>query len=195
MSGVTLEALGLSLKNQTVVVADLADVGQRLLNHRIEVILGREIFDAARLQIDIDGRRIGVVSRSQQPPGVQLDLVTEHGVETAAVRVENSAARATLDLGNGSHVLISKSFATRLKLLTDGRPVTPQRGGGLGGAASRQVVTLRVLDVAGRRFHNVKAAIDPQPSASEVNIGVSVLRHFRITTDYLNHLVWLDRRD
>jgi hypothetical protein len=46
---VRLEALGLSLRDQTVAVTDLTDVGQRLLGHRIDVILGREIFDAARL--------------------------------------------------------------------------------------------------------------------------------------------------
>jgi len=46
-----------------------------------DVILGREIFDAARLAIDIDGRRIEVVSRDTEPRGVRLDLVTEHGVE------------------------------------------------------------------------------------------------------------------
>jgi predicted aspartyl protease len=195
VSGVKLEALGLSLENQTVAIADLTDVGRRLLNHPIDVILGREIFDAARLAIDINGRRIAVVSRDQEPRGVKLELVTEHGVETVPVRVETGPpVRATFDLGNGSHVLISKSFATRMNLLVDGREVTTEHGGGLGGEATRQVLTLRVLEVAGGRFRNVKAAIDPQPSASDVNIGVSVLRHFRITTDFTNHVLWLDPR-
>lgn len=168
VNGVTLEALGLSLENQSVAVADLEDVGRRLLNRPISVILGREIFDAARLRIDIDRRQIAVVSRDQAPHGVQLALTTEHGVETVPVRVEDGApVRATFDLGNGSHILISRSFAMRLGVLTDGRAVSAERGGGLGGETTRQVVTLRSIEIAGRKFDRVQAAIDPQASASD----------------------------
>jgi predicted aspartyl protease len=196
VSGVTLEALGLSLPGQTVAVADLSDVGRRLLGHRIDVILGREIFDAARLSIDIDARRIRVVPRDREPAGTRLELTTEHGVETVPVRVESSGIlRATFDLGNGSQVLISTALATRMRLLGDGRKVSVEHGGGLGGETTRQVVALRTLEVAGRRFQDVPAAIDAQPSASDVNIGVATLRHFRITTDFAIHAVWLDPRD
>ena len=196
VSGVSIKALGLALDNQSVAVADLADVGRRLLKQSLDAILGREIFDAARLTIDIDGGRIAVVSRDRAPRGVQLELLTEHGVETVPVRVEAGApVRATFDLGNGSQVLISKPFAARMRLLEDGRAVSAEHGGGLGGEVSRQVFTLRSIDIAGKRFKRVKAAIDPQPSASDVNIGVSILRHFRITTDFANHSVWLDPRD
>ena len=146
--------------------------------------------------IDIDGRRMAVVSRDRDPQGVRLELVTEHGVETVPVRVEGSAAvRATFDLGNGSQVLISEALARRMNLLTDGRKVSIAQGGGLGGEATRQVIALGELELAGRHFKGVEAAVDSQPSASDLNIGVSVLRHFRITTDFANHAVWLDARD
>lgn len=196
VNGVTLEAVGLSLKGQTVAVVDLTDVGRRLLNHPIDVVLGREIFDAARLAIYMEAGTIEVVSRTREPRGVRLKLVTEHGVETVPVQVEgNPTVRATFDLGNGSHVLVGSKFASRMNLLTDGRPVTTEKGGGLGGETTRQVVTLRYMELAGKRLRNVAAALDPQPSASDINIGVSVLRHFRITTDFSNHLVWLEPRD
>ena len=61
--GVLLEAVSLSLSNQTVAIADLTDVGERLLGHRIGVILGREIFDAERWYIDIERKKISVMSR------------------------------------------------------------------------------------------------------------------------------------
>ena len=195
VTGVTLEAVGLSLKDQSVAVADLSDVGRRLLNHPINVILGREIFDATRLAIDIAAQTIAVVPRTLKPWGARLALVTEHGVETVPVSVEgNPAVRATFDLGNGSHVLVSPKFASQLNLLTDGRAVTTEKGGGLGGETTRRVLRLRYVDLAGKRFRNVEAAIDPQPSASDINIGVSILRHFRITTDFSKHLVWLEPR-
>jgi len=191
VQGVQLQALGLALPNQTVAIVDLEDVGRRLLGQRLDVILGREIFDAARLWIDIDGRRIRVLSRNQEPAGVRLDLISERGIETLEVRVEGTAARAAFDLGNGSGVLIGSKFAQRLNLLTDGRPVGQARGGGLGGEAIRETLRLKSLEVAGREFKDLAAAIDAQPSATAVNIGVNVLRHFLITADFDNHVLWL----
>ncbi|MGO9933681.1 MAG: pepsin/retropepsin-like aspartic protease family protein [Steroidobacteraceae bacterium] len=192
--GVQLQALGLTLPNQTVAIVDLADVGHRLLGRRLDCILGREIFDAARLWIDIDGRRLRVLSRDAEPAGVRLQLVTQNGIETLPVRVEGEAARAAFDLGNGNGLLIGAKFADRMHLLTDGRPVSKARGGGLGGETTRQMLRLRSLEVAGQVYTNVAAAIDAQPSATEVNIGVNVLRHFFITADFPNHVLWLEPR-
>jgi Aspartyl protease len=135
------------------------------------------------------------VTLEAKPRGTRLDLVTEHGVETVPVRVESGEpVRATFDLGNGTHVLIGAALAERMRFLSDGRKVSQEIGGGLGGETERQVFRLRTLEVAGSKFTNVEAAVDPKPSASDVNIGVSVLRHFRITTDFANHAVWLDPR-
>ena len=197
VKGVTLQAFGVTLKDQTVAVIDLSDVGRRLLGHPLDVVLGREIFDSTRLRIDIDGKRVTVVGRDpKQPPrGVELALVTEHGIETIPVRVEDHATvRATFDTGNGSEVLIGSKLADQLHLLSDGRPTKLSAGGGLGGELQRKVVTLRTLEIAGQRLTNVPAAIDTRPSASDVNIGISVLRHFLITTDFARHVVWLEPR-
>jgi predicted aspartyl protease len=196
VNGVTLETLGLRLAGQTVAIADLSDVGRRLLHHRVDVILGREIFDAARLSVDIEGGHISAIARNQEPRGTRLELITEHGIETVSVRVEsNEPVRATFDLGNGSHVLISAAYAKRMGLLSDGRKISSERGGGLGGETERQVFRLRTLEIAGIEFADVEAAMDNNESASDVNVGVSVLRHFRITTDFNQHAVWLDPRN
>jgi hypothetical protein len=194
VEGVELQAFGLSLPNQTVAIVDLSDVGHRLLGRRLDVILGREIFDAARLWIDIEGRRIKVLPRAGEPAGVRLELITEHGVETLPVRVEGQAVRATFDLGNGGGVLLGSKLAERLQVLTDGRSVGAARGGGLGGATMRKTAKLSSLEVAGQVYQDVSAEIDAQPSASDVNIGVNVLRHFFITADFANHALWLQPR-
>jgi hypothetical protein len=49
--GVTLSAAGLTLRDQTVAIGDLSDVGRRLLGHTLGMILGRELFDAARCEL------------------------------------------------------------------------------------------------------------------------------------------------
>jgi predicted aspartyl protease len=196
VDGVTLETVGLRLAGQTVAIADLSDIGHRLLHHRVDVILGREIFDAARLSVDIEGGHISAIGRNQEPRGTRLDLITEHGIETASVRVESSEpVRAAFDLGNGSHVLIGAAFAKRMGLLSDGRKISSERGGGMGGETERQVFRLRTLEIAGIKFTDVEAAMDNNKSASDVNVGVSVLRHFLITTDFTQHAVWLDPRN
>lgn len=193
--GVRLQVFGVALSNQTVAIADLADVGQRLLGRRLDVILGREIFDAARLRIDIEARTVTVLPASAQPHGVRLELVAEHAVETLPVLIEGTGpVRATFDLGNGSDVLVGSQLAQRLHLLTDGRSVLARRGGGLGGETERPVIRLRSLQLAGRRFRDVPAAVDARDSASDLNIGVSILRHFVITTDFAQRALWLQPR-
>jgi hypothetical protein len=195
IKGVELQVFGVTLPDQTVAVTELADVGRRLLGQPLDVILGREIFDAARLRIDIEGRRITVMPRDTVPPGIRLELTTENGVETLPVRLEGAGEqRAVFDLGNGSEVLVGSKLAARLHLLTDGRQLSSARGGGLGGETSRQLIPLHSLEVAGRTFREVPAAIDSQPSAADLNIGVSILRHFVITSDFAAHTLWLQPR-
>ena len=195
IKGVQLRVFGVSLANQSVAVVDLGDVGRRLLGHRLDVILGREIFDAVRLRIDIEGRQVTVLPTDSRPLGVYLPLTTEHGVETISVRVENiGPVQATFDLGNGSEVLVGEALARRLQVLSDGRTITTGRGGGLGGETVRQRFALHSLEVAGQRFNDVPAAIDAHASASDLNLGVAILRHFLITTDFAGHAVWLEPR-
>jgi hypothetical protein len=71
-NGVTLSAAGLTLRDQTVAISDLGDVAQRLLGHPLDMILGRELFDAARLHIDIERREPMVMDEKSEPPGVRF---------------------------------------------------------------------------------------------------------------------------
>lgn len=190
--GVTLSAAGLTLPNQTIAVSDLSDVGQRLLGHPMQMIFGRELFDAARLRIDIDRRELQVLSDTAEPAGTRLQLKTVNGIEVFPVRVEGEEVLAALDTGNGSQVLVGGRYAQRRGFLTDGRTVTKEKGGGLGGETLRSIIPLRSLEVAGLTLTNVPAAIDEGDSATDLNVGMSVLRYFVITTDFRAHALWLE---
>jgi hypothetical protein len=194
VSGVTLEAAGVTLKDQTVAVLDLSDIGRRLLKGPLDFVLGRELFDNARLEIDIEGLTIRVADPGAEPPGVRFPLESSHGVETFPIIIEGRTALAAFDLGNGSNPLIGSKFAGEAHLLTDGRAITNEKGGGIGGEMTRQVVTLKSLEVAGQRFENVPAAIDESEHADAANVGVSILRHFLITTDFKAKAIWLSPR-
>lgn len=193
VEGVRVEAIGVKLPDVTVAVIDLDDVGTRLFGHPLDAIVGRELFDAARLSIDIEGKSIRILPSGAKPKGVRLTLKTFHGNETVPVSVEGRRpVRAEFDLGNGSDMLIGKAYAARLGLLD--RQHAHEEGGGIGGAVKRRIVTLKRVRIAGVTFRDVRAAIDEQPNAADANIGVKLLRRFRIVTDFPHKAVWLQPR-
>jgi predicted aspartyl protease len=190
--GVKIEALGRTLGPLTIAELDLSDVGRRLIGEPLPLILGREIFDAARLFVDIAHARIETRSRAGEPAGARLELKTEHGIETFPIRFENhTPVQAAFDLGNANEVLISADCAKKAGLLGSGRKVLEKRGGGIGGERLRKTFTLNSLELAGRTFTDVPAAIEENSSATDLNIGVAILKHFEITADFARHRLWL----
>jgi len=187
VEGVTINALGVDLHPDAVVVLDMKDLSTRLIKRPTQAIVGRELFDAARLRIDIPNGEIATVGRDSVPQGVKLPLTGHAGIEGIPVRANGKLAQAEFDLGNGSDVLISRGMVRKLGLKIIGK----KSGGGIGGALYRDTVRLGTLEVAGRQFHNVLAAIDDQASHNDLNVGTGILKHFLITTDFKQRAVWL----
>ena len=193
--GVTIEAVGIRLENRPVAVLDLGDIATRLVGSPVTMIVGRELFDAARLAIDIENGTIAVVGRDQEPVGLQLTMDTHNALQTIPVAVEGGApVQAEFDLGNGSEVLIGAAYAERAGLLAPDRIVGQKSGGGIGGEVERDLVVLAELEVAGVSFRDVPAAIDRTDNAGDVNVGVRILRNFGITVDFAENAVWLEPR-
>ena len=96
-------------------------------------------------------------------------------------------AQAEFDLGNGSDVMVSRAFAQKAGLKVTGQ----KSGGGIGGEIVRDTTVLPTLTVAGVVFRDVAATVDDQSNANDLNIGTSILRNFRITTDFKQRAVWL----
>ncbi len=189
---VRIDAAGVTVADATVAVVDLSDVGRRLIGRPIDLVVGREIFDAAWLVIDIAGLTIGRMGVGAAPRGIELPLVEARGVMGMPVTIEATpTAGAEFDLGNGTGVLLSRAFAARAGL-SDGRPLTTALGGGLGGAKPRTGLMLESLTLAGRRFEALHADIDDAPDAPDANIGVGLLQHFRITCDFSGRRLWLE---
>jgi hypothetical protein len=191
---VSVRAASVRLNDLTVAVVDLSDVSRRLVGSQVKFILGRELFDAARLRIDIDRGSLQVLSRGAPVTGTALALTSHAGIESIPVRVEGIAAAADLDLGNGSDVLIGKAFAERNGLLAPNRVIAIRPGGGIGGKRDREVLRLSTLDVAGSTLTDVEAAVDSMDNAGDLNLGVKILRRFIIVTDFAQHRIWLESR-
>jgi len=186
---VRLEAAGIVVSDATVAVIDLTEVGRHLIGRRVDLILGREIFDTGRVLVDISSGLIGRHTGASDPPGLKLPLTGGRGNELIPIMVEGAQAIATFDLGNGSSLLFSRAFAKAH--LLDGRAVGRISGGGIGGSEQRDSVIVKSLSIAGRVFPNVPASIDDGPEAVEANVGVGILRHFRIVADFPGKAVWL----
>lgn len=189
--GITLDVAGQSLRDLTLVVTSLQDVSARLLAEPIQLIVGRELFDAQRIEINIERATLRVVKRSATPMGVRLPLKSHAGIESIPVNVEGVEAWADFDLGNGGDVLVGRTLAQRLGWFDAGRIVGRVKGGGLGGEIERDVVEVSELTLAGRVFEKVRAQIDPRANAAAVNVGARLLRNFGLTVDYPARAVWL----
>lgn len=187
---VAIVAAGTTL-DQRVAILDLGEVSSRLLGRNVDMLLGRELFDSARLRIDY---RAGTIERFDGAPGgVRLPLGEHRGIPTVPASVEGQEpVQAVFDTGNGTQVLIGRAYAERIGLTAPERIVERRSGGGLGGARDRDIVVLRELSVAGRTFRDVRAAIDPGATASDLNFGTAILRHFRVVTDFPNRSIWLE---
>lgn len=192
VDGVSIAAFGVKINRGQVAIVDLSDVASRLTDGPLNVILGRDVFDQARLSVDISHRSIRVLDRAILPRGLEFPLTPQFGIETMPVDVEGQSARATVDLGNGTDVLVSPAFAGKLGALVDGRPLTRDTGGGIGGAASRTGFHIHTLRVANHVFHDVPATIDAGKNATDLNIGISILRRFRLVLDFSEQKIWLD---
>lgn len=188
--GPHIVAGGIDLGEQELVILDLGELSKRLIKRPTQMILGRQLFDSARLRIDILGGTWDVLKPEDKVSGTALKLEKHAGIEAAPVTVNGVAALADFDLGNGSKVMISKVMADKLGL----KPHGQETGGGIGGQLVRDLVMIDRLEVAGKTFRNVEAGIDALENAGDLNIGTSILQHFIISTDFSGRTVYLEPR-
>ena len=192
-TGVNIEAAGVKLTNMKVALLDMTDLS-KLVETELRIILGREFFDAARVEIDITGGTIRTVDRTVEPAGTKLPLTSARGIESVPCTVEGIATHADIDLGNGSDVLIGAVFAEKHGLLKPERIVERKQGGGIGGSLTRDIIVLSSLELAGVKFENVRAAVDRGDSAGELNVDTKILRRFVLVIDYSGRAVWFRAR-
>lgn len=185
---VRLRALGVDLGSTDVVLLDLSEVAARLIKRPTVAILGRDVFDSARLRIDIQGKDVRVLARDEVPKGVPLPLTEHKGIESFPVTVGGIAVAAELDFGNGSLPIVSRGMVDKLGLKATGKT----SAGGIGGAAQREVVVLPPLTVAGVTFRDVSATVDDKDGGLMMNIGTSILRDFIVVTDFAGRLAYFE---
>ncbi|QIK95625.1 hypothetical protein G7076_03260 [Sphingomonas sp. HDW15A] len=185
---VRIAAIGVDLGPKDVVVLDLSEVASRLIKRPTIAILGRDIFDSARLRIDLQQKDVRTLGKYEVPKGIALPLTGHKGIESIPVTVEGTAVAAELDFGNGSLPIVSRGIVNKLGLKVTGK----NSAGGIGGAVDRETVVLPTLIVAGATFRDVTATVDEKDEGLMMNIGTTILRHFVVTTDFTGRAAYFE---
>jgi hypothetical protein len=189
-NGVTIKVGGLTLKNVRVAIIDLSQVAAGL-GRPLPLVLGRDAFEAAIVDIDFPGRRIAFHNPAafSKPAGaVRLPLTeTSEKVREVPASVEGAApGPATFDLGSGSPLSISLDYAKAHGLLTD-RPKGQALAGGVGGLTVHDMATVRSVRLGTVELKDVPATINRSPTelpATGLNLGMPLLSRFRLIIDY-----------
>jgi hypothetical protein len=188
VSNVKIEALGRTIPAAEVVVMDMTDLSTRLIRRPTRAIVGREVFDAGPIRIDLAHSDVQALPQGQAPGGVKLPLTEHGGIETVPVTVGKTKAQAVVDFGNGTGVMIGKELAETMKLKVVGK----MKGGGIGGEVERDVLILPDLTLAGHKFRRLRASIDATSSRAEINVGTPILKHFIVTADFKGRTAWFE---
>lgn len=170
-------------------VMDLADISTRLVGRDIDFIVGRPLFDAAALKIDIAAGTIETAGGDRM--GITLPLTEAQGIETLPVTLAGYGVPAIFDLGNGNAPIISKGLADRLGV----EKVGVTLGGGVGGEKERETVVLPRLVVAGVAYEDLVAVVDATDEGNLLNLGTSIFRDFVIVADFAGRSITLSPQE
>jgi predicted aspartyl protease len=189
---VDLEAAGLTMADRRVMVMDLSAVA-RVVQRPVQVLLGRDVFDQAVVDIDFQGRRISLIPRAEfVPPGdLPLSLRPSADLRSLFIVVAGVPTEAILDLGNGGGLLLDRDFAEATHLLA-GRRLSTELAVGADGPRESVQASLDRVRLGGLAFDGVPTVITPGlTSRVPANVGLQLLSRFRLTIDFAGDRIWM----
>lgn len=193
--GVSLRLGEVSLRGLTVATIDLGTVSMQM-RHALPVILGAEIFRETVVDIDFANRRIAFRDPSTfvaPQDAVPRRLTSGGGLYMVDASIAGLPARLDLDLGSGSPLTLWSGFWKRLDLR--GRRSTSVIGG-VGGLGEADITMLPGVQLGGIDFGPVPTQLMPSGgpgvarARSDGNIGVPLLKRFRLIVDLPHDRVW-----
>ncbi|HEY8573655.1 aspartyl protease family protein [Phenylobacterium sp.] len=175
-----------------VAVMDLSDVAA-VVPRPVQVILGREAFQDAVVDIDFGSREISFTPRAEFRPPRQrpLRLRPSGALRSFPISIEGLKTEAILDLGNSGALLLDRDFAERQGLLRT-RPTSTQLSVGADGARESLIASFDRVSVGGVRFDRVVGvATRGLATHAPANVGLEILSRFEVTIDFPGERLWL----
>jgi predicted aspartyl protease len=192
LTQVNLEAANLSFSDRRVAVMDLSTLS-RAVQRPVEVILGRDVFDEAVVEIDFQSQAISFVPRGAFRPPAEppLPLIRSGDLRSLPVVIAGAATEAILDLGNAGGLLVDREFADARGLLA-GRRLSTQLSVGADGARESALVSLDDVRVGGLTLDAVPTVAAAElASHAPANIGLAILSRFHLTIDFAGDRIWM----
>jgi len=189
---VDLQAGDLAMSGRRVAVMDLSAVA-RIVPRPVQVLLGRDVFDQAVVDIDFQRRRIGLIPRASfvPPPGRPVSLRPSGDLRSLPIVVAGVPTEAILDLGNAGGLLLDRDFAEAHHLLADHRLSTELAVGADGPRESVQACLDRVR-LGGVSFDGVPTVAEVGlTTRAPANLGLQLLSRFRLTIDFAGDRIWM----
>jgi membrane-associated protease RseP (regulator of RpoE activity) len=195
LEDIRIEVGAVTFEMPNAVRIDMSSVGQRA-GRAMPLILGREVFRDLVIDLDYPASRCALHepgSFKYAGPGKTVPLYeAEQGVRAIDVLIEGlGPARARVDTGSGNTIDLFPAFVGKHKLLEGRSPVSSRRGGGVGGALTLTVGTLRSLTIAGFELKNLPGTFVGETNRgayealdTDGNMGAGVFSRFRLVFDY-----------
>jgi len=192
-TGVTLQLGNMEMRDLTVAIIDLSALAPRL-GRSIPVILGKELFNETIVDIDYPNGRIAFHHPdgwSYQGNGATVALPDLEGSRSVEISVEGrNPIRVGFDIGQGGALTLFEAYVDEVRLLDDGRPVSDQMSGGVGGMVLSPDTSVTSLTFGGVTFDDVPAqlAIDAEGSfdttREQGNLGTDLFSRFHMIVNY-----------
>ncbi len=200
VSGLTIQLGNYRAQNASVGVMDLAPV-ERSIGMPITAVIGRDFFNSAVVSIDWANRRLEVHSPQAfrpAPNAAVVDLAKKGPFNTVPVSIAGAPPiEALLDLGNGSPLVLPKTYWGSRQELTALR-TAGSRIGGVGGMHAARAAIIPQVTLAGTTIAAVPAVLsevgnDEEPTQM-ANVGIGLLKQFKVDLDLGRDRVYLTPR-
>lgn len=186
---VTLEIGGMRFEGLTVAVMDLQPVAQAI-GRPMPVIVGGELFNNAAIGIDWDAKTLTFTPSGKFVPTAdarEIKLTRRGPFHYVDVSVAGlPVTSALLDLGNGGTISLPSDYWTKHEALAK-LPYAESQRGGVGGMKPARAVTLPAATFGGSTFRDIPAILGPdsenKEAAHDSNVGIGMLRPFKVTLD------------
>jgi hypothetical protein len=196
LANVDMQVGHLLFPDRQVAVVDLKAIGE-VVQRPVQVIVGRDVFDHAIVDIDFRSRSLQLLPRETfvAPDTTPIPLLASGALRAVPVIIDGVQTSAVLDLGNGGSLLVDRAFAEAHHLLS-GRPTSALLAVGADGARASTAAVLDKVQLAGVTLRDVPVTA-PRGLASQApaNIGLAILSRFHLTIDFAGGRMWASPYD
>lgn len=144
-----------------------------------DLLIGRNILQGTSLDLDAPNLRASFQKSKASPDMAPIDIsVGKHGSLIIDILIEGKPAKASLDSGSNTPLMISKSWASSNDLLKN-RSLSSWISGDLTGIHTIAMTTVKQASLGGLLFTDVPAEISDTQLSYEINLGLPFLERLR----------------